>query len=743
MKNDMLMITRRTINLFVVVTIAAILAIATVGWWAASEIDEEAVEDQVRLARNGLDALNQQLPKNQESVTVWSESILAARKNDEQWLADNVVEWMGYFYGYERVYLLDGANQPIRSARNGKLASNSSFEADAPALMPLIEKLRAEMAQAVEGLSETREALEGLFVVDYAAFPDGSVARVSIRPLVHSDDSVMQAPGTEYLHVVARTLGEDLSGKLESQYGLHNLAFLPGTVFRASRASLEIRNEAGEVLGGFFWDPHRPARALIGTVAPMAVAGLFCAAALIMLQMIRLRRISDDLAASKAKTVRLAFYDSLTGIPNRALFQDRLAHALEMARRNSDQIALHYLDLDGFKNVNDTLGHPVGDRLLVEVAQRLLSIGRASDTIARLSGDEFAIIQVGVANDAEAEALSARIIRELNRPFDLDGDYASIGASVGIALSRVSDTSEDMLRKADVALYQAKESGRGCFQIFVEDMDDIVRKRRAIGRDLKVALEKGRSLQLRYEPIHGVKKGELVGVEARLRWDNPDYCGIRPDIIIALAESSGLLPQLGEFALNEICAFAASCEVPWVIISMTPAHFQNERLADRILEVIAGHGIAPGRIHFEIRNGERLRLSERVRACLARLRAAGVGIVLTNFSTDETSLRYLREFGVDKLKINRAFINALGNVKEARAIIGALVALAHALKIDVVVEEVETEQEREMLRDIGCTEFQGPLISPALPASQMRSLLSYSRNGGSYDGGDRAKASGR
>ncbi len=742
MKNDMLRITKRTISLFAVITIAVILSIVAVGWWVASQIDKEASEEQSRLAASGLDALVQELPKTQESVTIWNDAVEAARANDEAWLSENLVEWMGEFYGYQRVYLLDASDRAVRAARDGKLVPDTRFLSDERALAPLIEALRRDMAQAVVGRGDTNDALSTVFVSDFVAFPDGSVAGVSIRPLVGTGADPVQSPGTEYLQVVAQTLNDDVSKELGNRFGLRNLAFIEGDRAREIGPWLQVRNKAGEVLGGFTWTPHRPAGALLKAVGPFAVAGLVCAGLLVILLMIRLRGMSDDLAVSKAKAQHMAFYDSLTGIPNRALFQDRLVHALEVAKREGAQIAVHYLDLDGFKNVNDTLGHPVGDRLLVEVAKRLVSIGRASDTIARLSGDEFAIIQTGVANDNDAEILSRRVIDELGRPFDLDGDHASVGASIGVALSRASDSGDDMLRKADIALYQAKENGRGCFQVFVEDMDDIVRKRRAIGRELRRALERQEDLQFVYEPIHGARKGDLVGVQAQLRWEHSDYTGVRSEIIVAIAETSGLITQLGEYALNAICAFAASCNVPWVSVPMTPAHFQNERLADRILEIISAHGIDPGRVCFEIRNGERLRHSQRVRNCLAQLRSAGVGIVLTCFSTDNVSLNYLREHGVDKLKVDRAFINALGSVTEARSIIGALVNLVHTLKIGMVVEGVETVEEYEMLKDIGCTEFQGPLISPALAPGQMRSLLACSSSGMTYDDGDRAKVGG-
>ncbi|MEE2951480.1 MAG: EAL domain-containing protein [Pseudomonadota bacterium] len=719
----------KTINERVVrwVSLTALVAVGSAvafGWWAASTIDRHALNVENQLIRTGLDDLKQRIPLDQDSSAVWNDSVLNARSNNGPWLAENLVEWMGEYYGYQRVYLLDALDKPLRAAQNGEFASVSIFEEDASALKPLIATLRDKMAAASMGKSDSTEAITGMGVIDYVHLLDGTVAIASVRPIIPEAGEIFQAPGTEFLHIVIKRIDSKLTAKMGQRFGIDDLTFALESQVADHSASLPITNNAGRTLGILTWNASNPASSLIARMAPIALPILIAGFLLVSWLLRRLQHTSADLKKSEAHSTYLAFHDALTGLPNRALFEDRLRQALASRVQRSGTVALHFVDLDGFKNVNDTLGHPAGDQLLKEVAQRLKTAMREADTVARLGGDEFAIIQTGSVTDHVAEQFAAYIVEELERPFDLNGDQANIGTSIGIALSSASDTVDDMMRKADIALYQAKENGRGRFQLFLDDMDDLIRKRRAIERDLRASIEGDFGLRLAYQPIYCGQTNKLLGVEALLRWDHHEHSNLGPDVFVPIAEKRGLITPLGQWVLDKACAFAASSRVPWVAINVSPVQFQDDRLAEKILTTIESHGLEPKRIQVEITEGLLLQNSPVVQDSLRQLRQAGVQVALDDFGTGYSSITYLRIYGVDKLKIDRSFVDRLGLGEDLDSIVRAIIELARSMGLKVTAEGVEYARQRDFLTDIECDELQGYLLSRPLFEHQIRNILS-------------------
>ncbi len=434
------------------------------------------------------------------------------------------------------------------------------------------------------------------------------------------------------------------------------------------------------------------------------------------------RDLSDRKQAEQ-RIQHLAHHDSLTGLPNRALFRDRLAQAMSMAERTGHTIALLCLDLDGFKSVNDLLGHPVGDQVLIEVGNRLRTCLRDSDTIARLGGDEFAIVLGFCEQPAGASTLGERIVALLAEPFEIGGQQVVIGTSIGIALYP-SDAAapEVLLRNADLALYRAKRDGRGVFRFFEQAMDERLQQRRLLEQDLRGAMQRG-ELRLHYQPLLDSATLEIDGFEALLRWEHPVRGAISPAQFVPVAEESGLIVPLGEWVLQTACTEAASWSRPWrIAVNLSPAQFKQRDLASSIATILARTGLPPGRLELEITEGILIDDAERALLMLGELKSLGVRIALDDFGTGYSSLSYLRRFPFDKLKIDASFVQGLGDGGEADAIVRAIVALGRSLSLSITAEGVETPHQLALLREQACDQVQGFLLGRPMPPGQLHGM---------------------
>jgi diguanylate cyclase (GGDEF)-like protein len=427
---------------------------------------------------------------------------------------------------------------------------------------------------------------------------------------------------------------------------------------------------------------------------------------------------------AEAKILHMGLHDALTGLPNRLLFRQRMEHALSHLRRD-EQVSVLCLDLDHFKNVNDTLGHPVGDALLRAVADRLKDCVREQDTIARLGGDEFAIVQVAVdPQHVHATSVANRIIEVLSAPYRVEGHQIVVGASVGIAVTPTDGTDQDqLLKNADLALYRAKTDGRGTYRYFEQQMDAAAQARRLLEIDLRAAVAEGQ-FELHYQPILDLGTDAVVSVEALVRWNHPKRGMIPPLEFIPLAEETGMIVALGEWVLRNACAEA----VRWpqdirVAVNLSPVQFKNRNLVASVANAVAAAGLAPQRLELEITEAVLLQESASTLATLHTLRAFGVRISMDDFGTGYSSLSYLRSFPFDKIKIDRSFITELATRDDAMAIVRAVTGLGKSLGISTTAEGVETNEQLALLRSEGCTEVQGYLLSRPLTAAGIESML--------------------
>ncbi|HEY8565627.1 MAG TPA: EAL domain-containing protein [Beijerinckiaceae bacterium] len=437
-------------------------------------------------------------------------------------------------------------------------------------------------------------------------------------------------------------------------------------------------------------------------------------------------RTYTDITARKRAEKRIshiARHDALTDLPNRVFFRERLEQALAGMRRRGDGVALLCLDLDHFKGVNDTLGHPIGDALLKAVAQRIRAELREEDTVARLGGDEFAILQNGTGQPAAGAALAHRLVASLGQPYLLEGHPINVGASIGIAVvTEAAGDADTLLRNADLALYRAKEDGRGTYRFFEPAMDAAVQARRSLELDLREALVRGEFV-LHYQPFVDLLRGEVVGFEALVRWNHPTRGLISPAEFVPVAEETRLIVPLGDWILRQACQDA----VGWpdgirVAVNISAAQFRGEGLGAGVLSALAQAGLAPERLELEITETVLMQNTEASLKALHRLRGAGVRIAMDDFGTGYSSLSYLRSFPFDKIKIDRSFVRELTHNAECRAIVRAITSLGQSLSISTIAEGVETREQLDAVRAEGCTEVQGYLFSPPVPIEEARRL---------------------
>jgi len=430
------------------------------------------------------------------------------------------------------------------------------------------------------------------------------------------------------------------------------------------------------------------------------------------------------LGASEAQAQHLAFHDVLTGLPNRALVEDRLTQALAAATRHDQRVALLLLDLDRFKIINDTWGHHAGDDLIIEVARRLSHLVRASDTVGRIGGDEFIIVMPEVENIGQVQALAQRIIAALGEPYQLVGNELWVGVSIGLALApRDGIDRLELMRKADIALYEAKNGGRGQYRQFEKVMDESLRTRQQIAADLRQALVTYDGLAVWYQPLMEISGQRIVGLEALLRWHHPQRGDVSPADFIAIAEETGMIIPLGEWVLREACKTALKLPQVIVAVNVSPVQFRASGFVERMIEIVQSEGADPQRLELEITEGVLIEDEHEARNSIIALRDAGFRIALDDFGTGYSSLNYLSTFPVDKIKIDRSFTQSLGVAENSTAIVESVVRLGHAMGLTVTAEGVETEGQKNALADAGCNELQGYLFSRAVPLSEIERMV--------------------
>lgn len=709
---------RRSFLREVLVPLVAILLLTFVGAGAAlfigtSLTNTEARHQQQRMIEASFSqSLNEHL-RQLHSLSRWGpfEQHLA-EGNSSRWLDENIGLWLYEMFGHQLILVLDQQNQIVRVWREGQPVS-------APADDPLIG-----------------EVLQSPLVNDPARQDNADYARITNRAAalavgnIQRDDNALP----RFRLVSLKFLDDGYLAGLAERNQLQGLHFSDGTPQPGTGARYLLIAQAGEAVGYLNWIPSRPGAEMLRTIGPSTGLAVLAISLLCLYMVRRLWNSSVNLSqsmlrlgASEAQAQHLAFHDVLTGLPNRALVEDRLTQALALATRHDQRVALLLIDLDRFKTINDTHGHHAGDELIIAVAQRLSNIVRASDTVGRIGGDEFIVVMPDVDNIGQVQSLAQRIIDELSEPFTLFGSDVWSGASIGLALAPKDGVDRlELMRKADIALYEAKSGGRGTYRQFERAMDESVRTRQTIAADLRTALHTHQGLEVWYQPLMDIGGQQMVGIEALLRWHHPTRGLIAPAEFIAIAEETGLIIPLGEWVLAEACVTQQRFPELLVAVNVSPVQFRSTGFVERVMAIVSQSGGDPKRLELEITEGVLIEDEREARAIIVALREAGFRIALDDFGTGYSSLNYLSNFPVDKIKIDRSFTQSLGVAENSVAIVESVVKLGHAMGLMVTAEGVETPGQMSALADAGCNQLQGYLFSQAVPADQLAALMTLS-----------------
>ncbi|MGH6942851.1 MAG: putative bifunctional diguanylate cyclase/phosphodiesterase, partial [Geminicoccaceae bacterium] len=443
---------------------------------------------------------------------------------------------------------------------------------------------------------------------------------------------------------------------------------------------------------------------------------------------VAVKRDITERLQTEARIWHLAHHDALTDLPNRVLFQDRLQQAVAHARRSNALLAIHFIDLDDFKDVNDSLGHDIGDLLLKAVTLRLRESTRESDTVARLGGDEFAVIQIGLASSDAAATLAEKILGRLAEAFLLEGHEIHISASIGITVFPLDHHDPlNLVKNADMAMYRAKTTGRSNYQYYEHDMNLAFQAKKALERDLRKALASD-ELALFYQPQIDARSNAIIGAEALLRWIHPERGHISPAEFIPIAEESALIVPLGEWVLRTACMQNKAWQdlgLPpiRVAVNLSAVQFLYRDLIGVVVQSLKESGVSPGRLELEITEGVLMRDSEATMATLRRLSQLGIQIAVDDFGTGYSSMAYLKRFSVNKIKIDQAFVADVTTDRGDAAIVNAVISLAHGLDLTVAAEGVERFGQADYLRAHGCDELQGYYFGRPMPASEFEQRL--------------------
>ena len=667
-----------------------------------------------------LDRSVEKVPYDQESVAVWDDAITNVRDSfDRNWVDINLGVWMYEYFKHDRTYVLDGQNQVLYAMADGKELAVSR-RVPMGKVSDLVSDLRRQIADgALDRYALGQERVPR--AVDLG-FVEQRPAIISVMPLVSDTGKIQQDKGTEGAIVSVRFLDSGFIPDLASAYLLEGVRFSKNDDTTSEEQSLPFKDRAGQTIGHFVWTPGRPGWTILADLGPLFGMGALSIGAAVYFLIRSLRGTCTELVLSDAHSKHLAYHDSLTGLPNRAYFNNRLDQSLASVR-GSSALALMFLDLDRFKEVNDTFGHAAGDALIRQVSDQLSTLIGPEDVLARMGGDEFAVIRCSTTKE-QVEELSQRIAGAISRPFDVNGCKAAVGISIGIAMAPEAGTDRgELARKADIALYQAKKSTGDRFQFFTEEMGQRIQTRQALEMDLREALDTGRGLVVAYQPVYCVDGLKIKGAEALARWDHPRLGPISPVVFVALAEECGLIDRLGDWVLRKACGAAQAWSLETISVNASAVQCHQADFADRVLAILRDTGLPPNRLEIEITESVLLDASGASARALKTLRDKGIRVALDDFGTGFSSLSYLIKLEVDRIKIDRSFVQHLDHSEQSRSIVRAIVNMAAALDVAVTAEGVETHAQLTFLSQAGCNHLQGYLFSKPVSPTRLTELL--------------------
>ena len=703
-----------------------LLAIIAYAGWKANKT---ATERESMLVENALNESIARALNEQKSVAWWDDPItkITEKAIDFEFTDANFGSFLTETYAHDEVYILNADDRPLYGFAEAQRLEPSAFEKRRPALDALIAEVRrgdrSRLKPRPDIVGESMKRYDVLAPAQSARWA-GHLASVDGRPAViagmtmvpNTDMSLLK--GTPNLLLSITYIDKDFMSDIGHSLLLPDLALTSQASHAEGVVSEGFVGDDGISAGSLTWTTRRPGKVLLTVILPLVALGVIATGLLSRTMFRRLRRASDTLRYE-------AKHDALSGLPNRVEMVEKIENFLHLhtVKRGNRRAVAAYIDIDRFKDINDTLGHEAGDQLIKAVGQRLQARLRPQDFLSRFGGDEFAILCMPVGLEGNT-AIAERIALAFASPFSIHGHSIRVTASVGLAVAPDNGvTADELMRHADIALYEAKNQGRDRAVLFSAEMAERVEHRRSIEVELRTALD-ANQLRLHYQPIISCATGAIVGVEALLRWCHPVRGEISPVEFIPIAENSGLLPALGEWVLDQAMKDSKRWPDLEVAVNLSPVQFRHVDLSTVLRALVTKHGVAPNRFVLEITEGVLLEATSHTNSILESIRAMGFKTALDDFGTRYSSLAYLCNFKFDKIKIDRSFVSRMSKDDTSRTIVKSVVKLGRALGMDIVAEGVENELEVAMMTNLGCTELQGFYFSKALAADRMSKLLS-------------------
>ena len=683
--------------------------------WATRQSDQMSIARQERLVDVTVGKQQAAIAHDQESATVWDDAVRKVAARDQEWIDANLGRWMQTYFGHDGAFVLDASGSPIFSYLSDAPGAAEAFSKVDTYVVPLAEKLRQRLARGDEqGKTEQTLSIGESEIVAISGRP----AILSAKPVLSDTGDLAQVKGTEAIHIALRYLDGDFAQTMGAEYLFADMRYERSKGGHAERLYYPIKSTAGDPLGFFSWTPFRPGTRALRQTEPVFVAGALLLLAVVSGFALVLHKRSERLMDSQSRLFHLAHFDSLTGLPNRASFTAEVSRRLA-----AGQAAVLFLDLDRFKQVNDTLGHPTGDKLIAEVAKRLSAVAGVDVFLARIGGDEFTAVAPAEQRDA-VEALAEKLIGTIRQPFEIDGQPILIGLTIGIAFAEpAASDAQAIVRQADIALYHAKAAGRNRYAIFGQHMEGLISARRALEQDLRTALLEGRQIEVHYQPVYLAGDNRMISVEALARWRHPAKGMICPDVFIPIAEEAGLIDRLGDLVLQAALHAAKRWPDLGLAVNASPIELRHDNYALRVTAALNRHAFDPRRLEIEITESAVIDDDGTCRRNIEALRRLGVRFALDDFGTGFSSFGRLQALDVDRIKIDKCFIDQMGDAGSNEAIVHAIVDLAHARGLKTTAEGIETACQSRRLAELGCDEIQGYFLSRPVESAGIDAMV--------------------
>ena len=720
--------TTGVIPIGIVVALAIVCVVGAV-LTAAGRADDVELQQERLLLTNAIADRGHRVLRELENVAASHDVIYQLHYNfDRDWVHHLVGLRLNTFFDHDHVFVADGADH-LTYALQGD--ANVDPDLFGPAKFELDRVIALLRGRALPNLDEYHQE-PAIDPKTKLGHPRGVqrlqtfMNRPAIVAGVVAELPALAGPissGNPPLLMTVKFLDGQLLSDIGARFNLPRLHALGPDPLKRDEQVYVVADSTGAAIARFAWVPNQPGASIVSTVLPFMAIAFGGFALLTALALRYIRRSAARIAEGESRLRHLALHDPLSGLPNRTYFGERLGAVIGGAGKEDGIAAVLAIDLDHFKDINDTLGHHIGDGLIGVVAQRLVHAVRREDLVARLGGDEFAVITTEAADLQMLQRFAERLIAVLRAPYSISGHTLLIGASIGIAvIDRRTGDGADIMRRADVALYRAKNEGRSRACIYDADMDADLRERKQLENDLRTAIAEDR-LSVAYQPIMNASGEKMAGVEALCRWSHPTRGNVPPSDFIPIAERSELIIPLGEWVLRQACIEAKRWTGLTVAVNVSPLQFRRQDFVEMVERILAETEFDPNRLELELTESTLLGNVEEAEKAMHRLKAQGVRFALDDFGTGYSSLLYLRSFPFDRIKIDRSFVRSIESAADAASIVHAIVSLGRGLGMKVTAEGVETAEQQLFLRAAGVHSMQGFRFGKPSPAEAISERL--------------------